>query len=520
MKSRFIFGLTPSSSLHPQGPCHRPPRSPCSFSWRATAQKSTLPNVLGGASAQTRYAFDYPAVAPICVHGTLDIFYDPAQTTPVPLPSGSNYRAYSCTLVAEASLPPSLQQKGLGGKNILIHYRLLSGSWIGVGPLSRAQAVTQMLVDGTCTQPLPTPPSTTPIVTPVPNFPLPNAYDSPSWICPNATTAIPDVGVSDQEPAIFFGANAPNDGVPQDVTQFPITPADVAKLQVQPLQGILMNVIASKKLVNALQASQAKPVTGPTVAITVEADYPNITSTQVSGLLTNNGGAYNSDFAALLKQPTDTHVVHVCRRVSAVGTQIAANAFWLNYPCTKTAAPPPTGPVFPPKIANAVDGGVYNDGKYTVTEANLVADLRTCIQQYNNSSAGDGPDVFAIGLLFTDNNPTTENGAWDFLAVDGVAPLVPNAVSGAYRFVTTETLQYRKEKVLNTLPLTDPSNIDKFNLVTGLAVELAKPAVLAVQSGFLALPENGFIPGPPDGNNVWKATTSGPNACNPPQLFF
>ena len=466
----------------------------------ATAQKNTIPNVLGGAAAETVYGFSYPAVPAICVPGTLDFFYDPAQAGPPAVAAGSNYRAYSCTLAAVSSIPQALQ-----GKNILIHYRLLSGSWIGVGPLSRGQAVTRMSVDSTCTA------TTTPVPT---TFPIANIYNKASYTCPNTTTAVPDVGVSDQEPAIFVADNAPNDGVPRNATENPVTPADLASLNVAPLQAVLMNIIASKKLVNAMQTAQGKNVTAAGVAV-ADADRPNLDSPQVTGLLTNNGGAYNVDWQPVVGAAGANKTVHICRRISAVGTQIAANVFWSNYPCAPTSSAPPTGPVYPPNLASVANGGVYNNGTYTVTEANLIADLRACVAQYNNSTTA--ADNFAVGLLFTDNNPSTESYAWDYLSIDGTAPTVPNAVSGAYRFVTTETWQYRINAVNGAPALA--TNTNQFNLVTTLFGLLGAPASLAVQTGFMAVPDNGYTPGV-SGNNVWSASTFGPNTCNNPIQFY
>ena len=521
MKARFLFAsfalawvaqcwaLSPTAAIDIQF-----------FMAGATAQKNTFQNLLGGAAPQTVYGFSYPAVPAICAPGTLDFFYDSAK--------GSNYRAYSCTLVVEGSLPTAMQGKGLGGKNILIHYRLLSGSWIGVGPLSRAQAVTRMAVDGTCS-------SSATGTAPVPTtFPLANLYNTPSWICTNTTTAVPDVGVSDQEPAIFYAANAPNDGHPTNNTEIAIKSSDLANILSAPLQGVQMNVIATKKLINAMQIAQGKGVTAAKSPVP-DADRPNITSPQISALLTNNGGAYNVDWQPLVGTAGTNMPVHVCRRISAVGTQIAANSFWLNYPCAATAILPPTGPVYPSPQANVVTvgnsgangPGVYNSGTYTITEANLIPDMRTCVAHYNNADQTGltAADTFAIGLLFTDNDPGTSTDAasvqfaWDFLAIDGIQPNVANGVSGAYRFVTTETWQYRIKTVNAIKPLTDASNASQFNLVTGLFAMLETPAVLAVQPGFLAVPENGYVPGT-DGNNIWKGTTAGPNACNPPLLFF
>ena len=119
MKARLLFGLI-ATACATSGWALSPTDNQISiqfFMAGATAQKNTLPNVLGGAHAETSTAdgFSYDAVAPICAAGSLDIFYDTG--------SGSNYRAYSCQLVPEASLPDVLKGHNLGGKKILIHLR-------------------------------------------------------------------------------------------------------------------------------------------------------------------------------------------------------------------------------------------------------------------------------------------------------------------------------------------------------------------------------------------------------------
>jgi hypothetical protein len=455
----------------------------------ATAQKNTLPNLLGGAPAQQGFPI-YPG---ICKSGTLDIFYDPKTST---LSAGSNYRAYSCTLEAANNLPAAFQP--YANQNIVIHYRLLSGSWIGVGPLSRAQSVTRMQIDSTS--------CTTTGGTAVPAKPLSLIYNKPSYICSGTTTAVPDIGVSDQEPSIFFGQNAPNDGNSGgDPTQVGITAADLANITTAPLQGVIMNIIASKKLINALQLKQGLPSTDPTLAV-VDQDRPNLTSPQVTSLLTANGGPYNTDWSPLLGDAGQGFNVNVCRRISAVGTQIAANAFWLNYPCAGSSALVPAVPT-------------DSTGSYNVTENNLIADLRVCVANYNENS--NTADNYAIGLLFTDNNPSTESFHWDFLKIDGSDPSVHNAITGAYRFVTVETWQYRTKTVNGIAPLTAPANSQKLGFSKALFAELQKPTITSVQPGFLSLAE--VVPANTTGPNIWPmsvTTSGGPHICTPPIIYF
>src|SRR5262249_9324032 len=141
-------------------------------------------------------------------------------------------------------------------------------------------------------------------------------------------------------------------------------------------------------------------------------------------------------------------------------------------------------------------------------------DLRKCVQAFQNSTPSN---QYALGLLFTDNDPKSENFTWDYLKIDHSDPSVPNAVSGAYRFVTVETWQYRKVAVNGTPVM----NTSKLNYIKGLFLEFSRPGVLAVQNGFLALQDLKYKPGV-DGNNVWPGSVqsgTSPHICTPP-IFF
>jgi hypothetical protein len=60
--------------------------------------------------------------------GTIDVYYDTAS-------NGSNYRAYFGTVSGTGT--------ALDGKKVLLQDRAAGGSFQGVGPLARAQAITQ-----------------------------------------------------------------------------------------------------------------------------------------------------------------------------------------------------------------------------------------------------------------------------------------------------------------------------------------------------------------------------------------
>lgn len=507
----------------------------------ATAQKNTIANLLGGYAGgkPTTWtsAYTFPAVTPLCAANTLDIFYDPAQQTPIVLSVGSEFRAYSCTLAATSNVPTELQ-----GKHIRINYRLLGGSWQGVGPLARAQAIGFMPIAGTnanCTAVSPAP---------VLSFPLTAIWNKPTYTCSIATlnNVVPDVGLSDQEPAMFVGANAPYDGNPgTDPQATPMTAGDLGHISATPLQSVIMGVIGSRPLVCAMQTSQglaqsancANLATAATSSIpfgTSPNQRPTISSSQITAILASAFlSPYAVDWSPVVPTTGVGQFVHVCRRISAVGTQIAANAFWLNYPCASTSVPPATGPVYP--FSPSTNGSIQvitalPTGGSSIVETNLIPDMRACVAGYATQTATT--DQWALGLLFGDNTPSTETYNWDWLSIDGIEPSIPNAVTGKYRWVTTETWNVRTATVNGVAPasglkqefvnlLFQPTAITTTALPRG---GLGNPALLSMQLGFLAVNDqpNGWIPGTAngqDGDNVWYASTGGPNACNNPILF-
>ena len=492
----------------------------------ATAEKNLIPNLLGGFAAQTKYGFSYAAGTGLCQAGTLDFFYDSKSGSR----AGYDYRAYSCTLTNNTALLKNATQgwdySTLAGKKILIHYRMKNGSWYGTGPLARSQPVTRMKIDGNCIQSRPANTGTTPAPVAVGAFPLANVYNTPSYICPTestvsgvttinngqlVTTNIPDVGIADNEPGIFVNKNAPNDGNAaangHAIYDSAITADDLQNVSTTPLFAFPLAIAATKKLVNALQTAQGKAVTaaGTTVADT---DRPSINFLQISSLLTPNGGPLNQSWVSM-GVGTSSTPVNICRRISAVATQITSNAAFGNYPCSSTGKAPSTP-----------DDSLT--GKYRVIENDLIPDERACLQGFNNGTnfsrgitstgaaitetvtSADGN--FAVGPLFIDNNPTSESASWDFLAIDGINPTVPNVVNGTYRYINTAVIN------LNTYSdAADPGTV-KGQLTGLLIAKFQEPSLLAVQNGFLAIPESGYTSA--SGGNVARGTNGG-QTCKP-----
>jgi len=485
----------------------------------ATAEKNLIPNLLGGFAAQTKYSFAYSAGPALCQAGTLDFFYDSKAASR----AGYDYRAYSCTLTTDTILLGDFSD--LAGKKILIHYRMKNGSWYGTGPLIRNQPVTRMKIDANCTTTRPANTGTTPATLAVGVFPLGNVYNTPSYVCPTestvgtvttintaqlVTTAVPDLGIADNEPGIFIGQNAPNDGNASANNNAAydagITSADLKKVTTTPVFAFPLAIAATKKLVNALQTAQGKAVTASGTQVS-DTDRPSLNFLQVTSLLTNNGGPLNASWNNL--GVSGSSQVNICRRISAVATQITANAAFGNYPCSANG--------FKPLVPDNGSAGVLR-----VIENDLIPDERNCLKGFNGGTSfarginSTGADItetvtaadgnYAVGPLFIDNKPSSESFAWDFVAIDGISPTVANVVSGAYRYINTAVINLR-----NGSDAADTSTL-KGQLAGLLIAKFQQPSLLAVQDGFLAIPESGF--GSADGGNVARGTNGG-QTCAP-----
>lgn len=428
--------LTGNAFAHPPGFQHDIEL----FIGGATAETKYLPRVLGDGTN--------PNV--LCVtaagDGTLDIYYNDSTGT-----KGTNYRAYSCTLRSSAPVPAALQ-----GKSILIHYRLLSGSIIGVTGLTRSTPLDRMDTVNNCTGSHDTTPA-------------------PQWVCSGTVQAVLDVGLSDEEPQLFIGdPNLP----PGDTA---LSAAEIASIRITPLHAVLVGMVGNTNLLNAMRTKQNLGA----------ADRPNITSEQITSLLTPNGGPYNKSWAPVTGT---SDIVVVCRRIEGVGTQLAANEFWGGFPCSSASLLPATA-------ANST-------ATYEVHENVLIPDEKSCLQTANNNNK------LAIGPLFLDNFPTdTSNSAWDFMKIDGNEATVANTVAGIYPFYVEETMNVRKTTL--TTPLTLQAQF--INFLQGQFQNAANLLLASPSTGFAALPT--VSPPTATSTNILRSTRFG-NTCRTPVLFF
>ena len=223
--------------------------------------------------------------------GTIDVFFDTAS-------AGRDYRAYSGTVAGTGT--------ALDGKKVIIHNRALGGSYQGVGPVARAQAISRMNVSAaTCTAEA--------------NPATPQTYN-----CTGTVNDVPDAGVSDVEPGLFVGINLP-------AGQTPLSGGELASLNVQPQLAVIFGI-----------------------AVTNNTGIDNLSRSQITSLLT---GSY-SDWSQV--NPSISGEVVVQRRGPGSGTQASANAYFSGFPCTTDFIAPLDASAGPNVVENSSTGNVVN----------------------------------------------------------------------------------------------------------------------------------------------------------------
>ena len=266
---------------------------------------------------------------------------------------------------------------------------------------------------------------------------------------------VPDMGVSDVEPAMFvgLGVNVPSDGAE--------TPANLFA-EVQPVNQLMFGIVATNSIPAGTHLSRV--------------GYGNLLS-----------GKYEtwSQFSAALNDGAAEDNVVVCRRVPGSGTQASYNMYFNNFPCGAAANASTTIAGIGDTDFNAFNGN--GDGSEAspfeidpslatgkiVIENSGSGDVRNCLKAANNRTEHKtkGADGFwytvkfqngtkpyrAIGVLSTDSYG--KESGWAFRMLDGagtynlatdtasagatgVAPSKANLVSGAYDFVLELSMQH------------------------------------------------------------------------------
>lgn len=406
----------------------------------------------------------------------LDIYFSTASVVGYPNGTtsaftdadGASHRVYSCTLKADADLDSDLQGKGLGGKNVAFYKRDAGGSAQGVQPVATPSAIASLRINATeC--------KTTGNVG---GFDGTNGVTTASYTCIKTDQVVPDLGVSDVEPALFKGINAP--------AGFPLaglTSTQLAGLTVTPTFQTIMGVAVSNALYTALQAAQN--TTGrPSISRT-------FAGAAVRGELADpqNGLGWQA-----LGVANPTQQVNVCRRVNGSGTQAAANLLFNQFPCVAPANnPPATNAVSDPARGNALSNTAshWTDGNLYVNEGSGAGNVISCLEKANDFGA------YAIGHLSLENPETAK---FKFASLDGVEPSRESFKPGTYDYAVESTVQYRTALV-TALKAGTADQQAKAGFIEGFALALGRPANMdklsaATKNGLAALPGSGVFGDP------------------------
>lgn len=424
-----------------------------------------------------------------CQSGTLDVYLDkPASGS-----NGSAWRSYFCTMENVAAVPANLR-----GKKVLFNTRAKGGSAWGVFPVARGWNVEFMNIawdndadsanGRNCTDANNDKTWECPVSSSTRST---DALASATGECPTAGTltgsratlcAASDAGVSDVEPRMFnSSANMP-------AGWSPLTVAEMGGLSQESQYGVIFGAAVSNDVATAMiNAGRSVVVDGKT--------YANFTKSELQSMFANVGMKswydFNADIAAAVGDGSGS--MRVCRRVVGSGTQAAAQAYFLNNPCSLGLD----------GHLGMVKGTDTTGADYTVVEGSGTGNVVDCLNGVGTPT-GQG----AVGFLATERQPSASD-KWQFVAVDGVAPTVGSAESGLYDYVYEQTMQWRA-----TLAGSKLDAVKFVRQMSGSAATLSK----VNGSGKAIFPGVAAIA---DASNNWQTMhpvlrgTRGGNSCAP-----
>jgi hypothetical protein len=417
------------------------------------AQKGdTLDLYVAGSSAQDNTLQRLFRV--LCEPGSLDVYRA----------SGGAVRTMFCRTRSGPGALPGMAP----GQKIALHKSSISGSGSGVGPLIQRTPVEFLNVpdlrehfEERCA---PAHATTHP-----PEGQL-IAYSEYECQNPSPAAQIPDAGISDVEPRMFLNA-------------YHLAPEAIDVLSVHNANAFIFGIPVSLGLRDALQAARfpredacnpANPGYSELVATAggarvkrgeTEACMPSLTRAQLAGVyagtLKDWGQIVNPQGYPLaarsqpgghiaappgVRAPSDEHV-YICRRVDTSGTQAAYEMFFLNQRCTSGVRP------FLASGTNVFQGSVSSD-------------VENCLNQL------DQKNVWAVGILSTENVESLKDDRWRFIKMDGVAPTLINTYNGRWPFFVEQSYQWRNEHV------EQPLQGLKLVLMAQIGQKLGDPAII------------------------------------------
>jgi hypothetical protein len=356
--------------------------------------------------------------------------------------------------------------------------------------------------------------------------------------CANTRLERPNFGVSDVEPALFKGPNVPNnDPLDTDDDSYPgdgLTPDQIGEMTVTPVVQTVFAVAVNNALYDAMFAKQglgSKFSSAGVLCTTASTDencVPSIGRAEARSFFAGTEANWR-----LLVPSADTKIdtqVNVCRRVNGSGTQAAANAHLMEFPCSSNPITPAdwtySSSAAPEAVsalksttesgltmaqyATANMGGAGNmpSGTTFVFEGPGTGDVVTCLNTAHNKGG------YAIGHVSRENSPGTN--LWKHVRLEGAQPSRDNAKAGRYDYFVESTIQYLNSAF-------DGFSAQQKAFVTGFIAQARTPDALAKlstanQQGVAALPDSyagAFGTGTANEIAFGSRVTRAGNSCNP-----
>jgi hypothetical protein len=454
------------------------------------------------------------------VAGSESVYFDGTGT----VPNGGSYRAYFGTMKSGTTSAGIVIPASLAGKNVLIYNTGAGGSIKGVNPVALATPVTRLNLT-TCV-------ASSPAV-------VDSISGQVVQVCPGTiTTAIPDAGVSDVEPALLTGINLTINATTALTTRTPTATA-----------------LTATQLANLVTTTALGQPMGVIVTSNATAAMLNLSKAQVAALMSGaNIFDWNSIDATVAAGTTS---IVVCRRQPGSGTQAAINNSIFGFPC-HTSQLTPADASASAGVATLGTSTPVPAGSYVVIENSSSGALAACMTAAQNGTmvnavgkqaidvtsgalvALNAPNSvvlpaggYGIGLMGFDR-PAKAGELYQFASINGAAPTLANATTGVYDIMVENAFTRRVNTTAGIKALTDTTGtaaevaaraaqLDLYNTFTSAA---GKPSVLGlalhVVPGVAALAENGntVLPGAAfdPANPIMKVGNAG-NSCTPLQTL-
>ena len=242
--------------------------------------------------------------------------------------------------------------------------------------------------------------------------------------------AIPEVGVADENPALF------------NVGPQALSGALIAKLNTTPLFQNQFGIAVSLNLYRNLQSQQGLVVGDDTLA-----NMPSLTRAQLTalygGFITNWNQIVSPGGAAL---PAGT--VYTCRRGDNSGTNVSADVFFLHNRCSATGTPMVQATTSVANCGSLSTGQTAENNGCHWAAVNIndltfpgaaTSDSVSCLDAHSRNG------TYAFGHLGTTSKFDDPNGAtgatsepgtnhWRYIAINGNKPTVEGMANGNYDY--------------------------------------------------------------------------------------